>query len=231
MMMRPSICIFSVLIAAAGCSRGKQTARGPGQFPDPEVDLPRVQGPQRVAVFAGGCFWCVESVFEELGGVSDVVSGYCGGSRETANYSVVSRGKSSHAEAVRVTYDPGPITYGTLLKVFFATHDPTQLNRQGPDVGAHYRSAVFYGNEDEKRVALAYIKQLDRSGLFEDPIVTRLERLGTFYPAEAHHQDYARQNPHELYIQLNAKPKVKKLRKQFPELLRAGQPQDRQPAR
>ncbi len=189
------------------------------RLPAPNDDLPLAAGEKQTAIFAGGCFWCTEAVFERIAGVHDVVSGYAGGSRKDANYSAVSAGRTDHAEAIQIVYDPGKVSYGTLLQVFFATHDPTQLNRQGPDVGKHYRSAVFYRNDDEKRVAKAYIELLDKSGKLEKPIVTTLETFDGFYAAEDNHQDYAEQNPDNMYIRINAKPKVEKLKKQFPELL------------
>lgn len=194
---------------------------GPG-FPDPVVDLPApADGRPRTAVLAGGCFWCTEAVFEQVEGVLEVVSGYAGGEARTARYELVSTGKTGHAEAVRITYDPGRITYGQLLKIFFAVaHDPTQLDRQGPDVGPQYRSAVFYASEEEKRVAESYIRQLERARVFDRPIVTRLEPLKGFYPAEEYHQDYARRNPSNPYILSQSAPKVRKLEKTFPACVR-----------
>ena len=207
----------------SACSKdgeASQNAKGiANQLPAAKDDLPLVAGEKQTAVFAGGCFWCTEAVFERVSGVHDVVSGYAGGRADDAKYSAVAAGKTDHAEAVQIIYDPGKVTYGTLLRVFFATHDPTQLNRQGPDVGKQYRSAVFYRNDDEKRVAKAYIEQLGQLGKYKKPIVTTLEPLDAFYNAEGYHQDYARQNPDDMYIQLNARPKVEKLKKQFPELL------------
>jgi len=167
----------------------------------------------RVAVFAGGCFWCTEAVFEQLPGVSDVVSGYAGGTRETANYKAVSSGTTDHAEAIRITYDPRKVTYGQLLYLFFLTHDPTTKDRQGPDIGRQYRSAIFFANEEEKRVAAAYIRQLDEAKAFSRPIVTTLEPLTDFFPAEDYHQDFARTNPGHPYIQRWALPKVEKAKK------------------
>lgn len=167
------------------------------------------------AVFAGGCFWCTEAAFEPLEGVEDVVSGYAGGSKETADYETVSSGRTLHAESIKVTYDPSRITYNELLRVFFAAHDPTQLNRQGPDTGAHYRSAIFYADQEQKQAAEAHIRQLQESGAYGKPIVTRLEPLTAFFPAEDYHQDYARQHPNNPYIRVNAFPKVEKIRKLF----------------
>ncbi len=191
-------------------------------FPDPVMDLPAPRdGRPRTAVLAGGCFWCVEAVFEQLEGVLDVVSGYAGGDACTARYELVSTGQTGHAEVVKITYDPKRITYGQLLKIFFAVaHDPTQLNRQGPDVGPQYRSAIFYATEEEKRVAESYIRQLQEARVFDRPVVTRLEPLRGFYPAEEYHQDYARRNPFSPYILAQSAPKVRKLEKTFPACLR-----------
>ena len=167
------------------------------------------------AVFAGGCFWCVEAVFEELEGVFDAVSGYAGGSRETANYEAVCTGTTGHAEAVQIIYDPEKIDFRKLLEVHFATHDPTTLNRQGNDVGPQYRSAVFYSNDAEKQAAQAYIDELTRAHAFDRPIVTTLEPLTEFYPAETYHQNYVCANPMQGYVRAVAMPKVEKVRKLF----------------
>ncbi|MEQ9453442.1 MAG: bifunctional methionine sulfoxide reductase B/A protein [Phycisphaeraceae bacterium] len=178
-------------------------------------------GPLTTAVFAGGCFWCTEAVFQQLDGVHDVISGYAGGDPATANYAQVSAGLTDHAEVIQITYDPAVITYDKLLEVFFtAAHDPTQLNRQGPDVGHHYRSAIFYANEEEKQKAQDHIEQLTASGKFSNPIVTTLEPLTAFHPAEAYHQDYADQNPTNPYIRQQALPKVEKVRSKFSDQLR-----------
>jgi methionine-S-sulfoxide reductase len=175
------------------------------------------------AVLAGGCFWCTEAAFEQLEGVLDVTSGYAGGSADTANYRAVCGGDTGHAEAIRITYDPGRISYEQLLDVFFDAHDPTQLNRQGNDAGTQYRSAIFYASDDEKRVAQAKIRALNQKRTFLRPIVTTLEPLTTFYPAEDYHQDYARHNPSQPYIQAVSLPKVCKVRDKHPELIRRGE--------
>ncbi len=167
------------------------------------------------AVFAGGCFWCVEAVFEELDGVIDAVSGYAGGSRETANYEAVCTGTTGHAEAVQIIYDPSKIDYEKLLEVHFATHDPTTLNRQGNDAGPQYRSAIFYANDAEKRAAQSAIDRLTKSGVYNRPIVTTLEPLTEFYPAESYHQSYVCANPRQGYVRAVALPKVEKVRKMF----------------
>lgn len=181
-------------------------------MPTQDLKLPADAGPQTV-VLAGGCFWCTEGVFEVLPGVSDVTSGYAGGDESTADYQSVCSGRTGHAEIIKVTYDPEQISFGRLLQVFFGVaHDPTQLNRQGGDVGSQYRSAIFYASEDQRRVAEAYIRQLNESGIFDEPIVTTLEPLEAFYPAEDYHQGYAENNPEQPYVCAVALPKVRKMR-------------------
>lgn len=167
------------------------------------------------AVFGGGCFWCTEAVFQEIGGVSEVVSGYAGGDPKRADYKSVCTGTTGHAEVIEITYDPSKVTYGQLLRIFFATHDPTQLNRQGPDSGTQYRSSVFYENDEQRAVAEAYVQQLLEAGAFKKPIVTTMEKLEEFFPAEDYHQDYAAANPGNPYIRMYAAPKVEKVRKMF----------------
>jgi len=186
----------------------------PEEFPEPAVDAALAdRGEQRKAVLAGGCFWCVEAVYKDLDGVSAVKSGYAGGSGETADYETVSMGTTNHAESVEVSYDPGRISYGQILKVFFSiAHDPTQLNRQGPDTGRQYRSVIFYADDEQKRVAEAYIDQLNKAHIFDRPIVTEVVPLEAFFEAETYHQDYAARNPSNPYIVINAQPKVSKLR-------------------
>jgi peptide methionine sulfoxide reductase msrA/msrB len=173
------------------------------------------------AVFAGGCFWCVEAVFEELDGVYDAISGYAGGEASTANYEAVCTGATGHAEAVKIIYDPKRISYEKLLKVHFATHDPTTLNRQGNDVGTQYRSTIFYANEQEKALAAAFIADLNSAKAFKNPIVTTLEPLKAFYVAESHHQNYVCRFPQQGYIANIAMPKVEKVREKFKDLLKA----------
>jgi len=186
----------------------------PEEFPEPAVDAALAdRGEQRKAVLAGGCFWCVEAVYKNLDGVLTVKSGYAGGSADTADYETVSTGTTNHAESVEVVYDPGRITYGQILRVFFSiAHDPTQLNRQGPDTGRQYRSAIFYADDEQKRVAEAYIDQLNKAHIFDRPIVTEVVPLEAFFEAETYHQDYAARNPSNPYIVINAQPKVSKLR-------------------
>src|SRR5438105_6811908 len=190
--------------------------------PDPSVDIsPSTVKGSQTAVFAGGCFWCTEAVFEQLIGVQKVISGFAGGDAATAHYEIVSAGKTDHAESIQITYDPSKISYGQLLKVFFSVaHDPTTLNRQGPDWGRQYRSAIFYKDAEQKRVAEAYIKQLEEAHVFHKPIVTEVTALKAFYPAEEYHQQFVRRHPDHPYVVVNAFPKLDKLKKQFPELLK-----------
>lgn len=198
-------------------------AAGSGQpFPDPALDEPRASGKTfKKAVLAGGCFWCTEAVFEQLEGVTQVLSGYCGGTPETADYRIVSTGQTGHAESIEITYDASKITYGQLLRVFFeVAHDPTQWNRQGPDHGPQYRSAIFYMNDEQKRIAEAYIRQLDGARVFPAKIVTRLEPFRGFYLAEEYHQDFVRRNPNHGYVVIHALPKLEKLHKACPRLVR-----------
>lgn len=191
-------------------------------FPDPVKDShPTGTVPAETAVLAGGCFWGVEAVFEQLNGVSDVVSGYAGGSQMTAHYSVVSSGVTSHAESVKITFDPTKVSYGRLLKVFFAVaHDPTQLNRQGPDEGRQYRSSIFYGNDEQKSIAEAYVAQLEKAHVFNRPIVTTVVPLEGFYAAEDYHQNFLAQHPDYPYIVVNDLPKLRALKAEFPELVK-----------
>jgi peptide-methionine (S)-S-oxide reductase len=191
-------------------------------FPDPKLDAPLAPAASvQAAVLAGGCFWCVEAVFKELRGVISVRSGYAGDTRETANYRAVCSGGTNHAEVIEVQYDPSKTTFGQLLKIHFSVaHDPTQLDRQGNDMGRQYRSAVFYADEEQKRIAEAYIRQLNDAHVFHDPIVTTLEPLQEFYAAEEYHQDYAARNPNQPYVAYIAQPKVDKLRESFPNRLK-----------
>jgi peptide-methionine (S)-S-oxide reductase len=195
-------------------------------FPDPVKDIrTTAPAPLQTAVLAGGCFWGVEAVFEQLNGVRDVVSGYAGGSQLTAHYSVVSSGVTGHAESVQITYDPLKISYGQLLKVFFAVaHDPTELNRQGPDEGTQYRSSIFFANDEQKAVAEAYVRQLNEGHVFKRPVVTTVVPLKGFYPAEDYHQNFLARNPDYPYIVANDLPKLQALKSEFPELLKATSP-------
>jgi peptide-methionine (S)-S-oxide reductase len=191
-------------------------------FPSPARDIHAAPGAARqTAVLAGGCFWGVEAVFERLNGVVDVVSGYAGGAKATAHYTVVGTGTTGHAESVQVTYDPAVVSYGTLLKVFFAVaHDPTELNRQGPDEGTQYRSTIFYANDEQKDVAEAYIRQLNAAGVFSRPVVTAVSALQGFYAAEPEHQNFLVRHPDYPYIVVNDLPKLRALDAEFPELLK-----------
>ncbi len=199
---------------------GKTKAAAKGPTPAAAVDDALAATPGKAkAVFAGGCFWGIQGVFERVKGVEDTTAGYSGGSAATATYAQVTTETTGHAESVEVIYDPARITYGQLLRIFFSVaHDPTQLNRQGPDVGTSYRSAIFYANEDQKRIAEAYIAQLDAAKVFRKPIVTEVTPLRAFYRAEEYHQDYALHNPDNPYIYFNDRPKIEALKKEFPEL-------------
>ena len=210
--------LFFLLIAtllSSGCRAATQIA-----IPAAVSDAPLAEAPGRqTAVFAGGCFWGTQSVFERVKGVLATTAGYAGGPAATATYDQVTTETTGHAESVRVVYDPSKITYGQLLRVFFSVaHDPTQLNRQGNDVGTSYRSAIFYANEEQRRISLAYIAQLDAARVFSKPIVTQVVPLKGFYDAESYHQDYALHNPMNPYILVCDRPKIEALKKQFPEL-------------
>jgi peptide-methionine (S)-S-oxide reductase len=190
------------------------------RFPDPAFDPPAQGAAEQRAVLAGGCFWCTEAVFRELDGVIDVVSGYSGGSAASADYDSVCSGTTDHAEAIAIRFDPSRLSYGALLKVFFAVaHDPTQVDRQGNDRGRQYRSAIFTADDRQREIAEAYIRQLDAAKVFTAPIATKVEPLETFYDAEAYHQNYAALHPAQPYIAAVAAPKVAKLHKQFGDML------------
>jgi peptide-methionine (S)-S-oxide reductase len=226
-MMRPfqTILLGALLMALINPFTSKRASAA--GLPDPIVDLAADKnakpGDLHTAVVAGGCFWCIDGVFRQMNGVTEVVSGYAGGSKETADYETVSTGVTGHAEAVKVTYDPAKITYGQLLRVLFTVIDPTTKNRQGPDSGTQYRSAIFYENPDQKNVAEAYIKQLDETKTFPAPIVTTLEPLKTdaFYPAEAYHQNYVACHLNNPYVQYESLPKIAKAREAFPDKLQS----------
>lgn len=202
------------LAATLGC----HAAEGP-VIPAPKVDAPLAAAPgKEVAVFAGGCFWGQQAVFERVKGVIDTTAGYSGGTAATATYDQVSSERTGHAESVKVVFDPSKITYGKLLQIFFAVHDPTTLNRQGNDVGTSYRSAIFVGNDEQKQIATAYIAQLDAAKVFPHPIVTQVNQLKAFYDAESYHQDYALHNPNNPYIMVCDRPKIATLKAEFPDL-------------
>jgi peptide-methionine (S)-S-oxide reductase len=194
-------------------------AEAPVVVAPPTVDNPKAPGTPQTAVLAGGCFWGVQGVYEHVRGVQNVVAGYAGGNRSTAQYETVSSGTTGHAESVKITFDPAAISYGQILQIAFSVvHDPTQRNRQGPDVGTQYRSAIFYVDETQKRIAEAYISQLDSSHAFPRSIVTRVDPLKEFYPAEDYHQDYLIHNPSAYYIATYDMPKVENLKRLFPEI-------------
>jgi len=216
-MMRPIRALSPLFL----CALLSMTFGAKSQFPASIQDIKSTGTGDQTAVLAAGCFWGVEAVFERLAGVKDVVSGFSGGSKGSAHYDVVSSGTTGHAESVKITYDPSKVTYGQLLKVFFAVaHDPTQLNRQGPDEGPQYRSSIFYNNPDQKTVAESYIRQLNDAKVFPRRIVTTVVSLEGFYPAEAYHQNFVQRNPGYPYVVFNDLPKLEHLQKQFPELLK-----------
>jgi peptide-methionine (S)-S-oxide reductase len=188
----------------------------------PAVDNPKAAGSLQTAVLAGGCFWGVQGAFEHVRGVRKVLSGYAGGDKATAHYEVVGSGRTGHAESVQITFDPAEVSYGELLRIFFSViHDPTQLNRQGPDSGTQYRSAIFYGDDSQKKVAETYIEQLNNAKAYRKPIVTRVDPLKGFYSAEDYHQDFLIHNPTYPYIVYNDLPKIENLKRVFPEYYRA----------
>jgi peptide-methionine (S)-S-oxide reductase len=198
-------------------SAGVYAAEEAVVIPSPALDNPKTSGSPQTAVIAGGCFWGVHGVYQHVRGTRQVLSGYSGGTKATADYETVSRGASAHAEAVEIRFDPSELSYGEILQVFFSVvHDPTQLDRQGPDIGAQYRSAIFYADESQKRIAETYIAQLDRAKVFRRPVVTRIERLTAFYPAEAYHQDFLIKNPSYPYIVVHDLPKIANLKSVFP---------------
>ena len=215
-----AILIAGLFLAGTVAWNRASAAGSSSLLPNPVVDAALAAKPgEQTAVVSGGCFWGIQAVFQHVKGVKTAISGYAGGSAATAEYEVVSTGATGHAESVKITYDPAQISYGQLLKVFFSVaHDPTQLNRQGPDTGTQYRSAIFYANEEQKHIAEAYIAQLGQAKSFPRPIVTQVVPLKAFYPAEAYHQNYATIHPDNPYIAINDAPKVDHLREQLPDL-------------
>jgi peptide-methionine (S)-S-oxide reductase len=213
------VVILAVVLVMGGRKMAGVAEAGRGPIPAPQIDE-HVQGSRsETAVFAGGCFWGVQTVFQRVKGVTATTAGYSGGTKESANYRDVSSERTDHAEAVKVVFDPSKVSYGTLLRIFFSVvHDPTQLNRQGPDVGTSYRSAIFFTTPEQRKIADAYIVQLDAAHVFPKKIVTQLVPLAAFYDGEDYHQDYAEKNPDNPYIQVCDVPKIAGLKQQFPEL-------------
>ncbi len=208
-----------MLASAGGFLATRSQAQDARTIPVPTVDEPAGAGHTEVAVLAGGCFWGVQGVFQHVNGVEQAVSGYAGGGKATADYETVSTGTTGHAESVKITFDPHKISYGKLLQIYFSVvQDPTELNRQGPDVGTSYRSAIFYTNDEQKKIADAYIAQMTAAHVFSKPIVTEVVPLKGFYDAESYHQDYATKNPDNPYIQICDRPKIETLKREFPEL-------------
>jgi peptide-methionine (S)-S-oxide reductase len=218
----PTVFVLAFLALAGFAVRGYPTAAADAHaLPAPAVDAAPGETTSAVVVLAGGCFWGVQGVFQHVKGVTSAVSGYAGGDKNSARYDIVSTGTTGHAEAVQVTFDPRQISYGRLLQIFFSVvHDPTQLNRQGPDTGTEYRSAVFPTNAEQAGIAKAYISQLDQAHAFKKAIVTRIESDRTFYPAESYHQDFLTRNPTYPYIAINDLPKIDDLKRVFPDLYR-----------
>ena len=210
----PRASLVALLAGSAWCA---------ANLPGPAVDENRSEKKSETVVFAGGCFWGVQAVFDAIKGVSSSISGYAGGSKANAHYEIVSTGTTGHAESVQVTFDPSVVSFGQLLKIYFSVaHDPTELNRQGPDEGTQYRSEIFYTSDEQKHIAEAYIQQLTAAKVFRRPIVTKVAPLQAFYPAEDYHQNYVARNPHQPYVAYNDLPKLTNLRADFPEMCKGG---------
>ena len=212
--------VLPALLAVVGVAwqLASCAAEAPVSVPAPTIDNSKQAGALQTAVLSGGCFWGVQGVYEHVKGVQKVVSGYAGGDRSTAQYETVGTGTTGHAESVQITFDPAKVSYGELLQIFFSVaHDPTQLNRQGPDTGTQYRSAIVYSDDTQKNIATAYIAQLTQARTFARPIVTKVDRLKGFYPAEGYHQDYLALNPSNPYIAYNDLPKIENLKRLFPD--------------
>ena len=214
------LCAVALVLCGMGLAAGIATVTRAGEeavvIPAPAFDLPMAAGPLQTAVLAGGCFWGVQGVYQHVRGVRQAVSGYSGGTKATADYDMVSAGRTEHAESVEVRFDPSEVSYGEILQIYFSVvHDPTQLDRQGPDVGRHYRSNIFYADDAQKRVAEAYITQLQRARVFRRPIVTRVDALKAFYRAEDYHQDFMLKHPTHPYILIHDQPKLESLRRLF----------------
>ena len=210
----PRASLVALLAGSAWCA---------ANLPGPAVDENRSEKKSETVVFAGGCFWGVQAVFDAIKGVSNSISGYAGGSKANAHYEIVSTGTTGHAESVQVTFDPSVVSFGQLLKIYFSVaHDPTELNRQGPDEGTQYRSEIFYTSDEQRHIAEAYIQQLTAAKVFRRPIVTKVAPLQAFYPAEDYHQNYVARNPHQPYVAYNDLPKLTNLRADFPEMCKGG---------
>jgi peptide-methionine (S)-S-oxide reductase len=214
--------LVALLALTVGCGISRPSTTAESSLPTSAIDEVDASSRSEVAVLAGGCFWGVQGVFQHVVGVNSAVSGYAGGSQAQANYETVSTGRTGHAESVEVTFDPQHISYGRILQIYFSVaHDPTELNRQGPDIGPQYRSAIFPTSAEQARVAAAYIAQLSSAGVFHSPIVTSIEPDQTFYPAEAYHQNYLTSHPSDSYIVINDLPKIANLERAMPDLYRA----------
>lgn len=215
---RTSTTLLACALVLSACALGTDS---PTVIPPPAVDDARIAGPMQTAIIAGGCFWGVQAVYQHVHGVREVLAGYAGGEAASAHYRAVLSGRTGHAESVRIVFDPQEVSYGELLQIYFSVaHDPTQLNRQGPDFGTQYRSAIFYADENQKRIAQAYISQLDQAKVFKRPIVTIVSPNSGFYPAESYHQDYLINHPRDPYIVINDLPKVRNLQSLFPDSYR-----------
>jgi len=219
-MSRVSVRMFAMILTVLAGTLACQAGSGATAVPAPAVDQPKAATTaKQTAVVAGGCFWGIQAVFQHVKGVLSATSGYAGGTVKNPDYETVSSGRTGHAESVQIVYDPSQVTYGELLRVLFSVaHDPTELNRQGPDEGTQYRSVIFYGNDEQKKIAEAYIAQLDQAKVYRHKIVTQVVPLQAFYPAEGYHQNYATLHPNAPYIVYNDAPKVANLRKEFPDL-------------
>jgi peptide-methionine (S)-S-oxide reductase len=216
---KASAMVLTACVVVLGLQGNARAAESAVSLPAAAADVPKQAGPLQTAVLAGGCFWGVQGVFEHVKGVRQVLSGYSGGEQSTAAYEIVGSGRTGHAESVQIVFDPQEISYGEILRVFFSVaHDPTQLNRQGPDWGSQYRSVIFYANDAQRKIAAGYIAQLNAAKLFSKPIATRVDPLKRFFPAEDYHQDFLINNPRHPYIVFNDLPKIRNLQRIFPEI-------------
>jgi peptide-methionine (S)-S-oxide reductase len=215
------VAVITTLVVALGWTALAGGNEPTVALPAPTIDNPKEKGPMQTAVLAGGCFWGLQGVFEHVRGVRKVMAGYSGGDRGTAQYQIVGTGRTGHAESVQIVFDPSQVSYGELLQIYFSVaHDPTELNHQGPDTGSQYRSAIFFADDSQQRIATSYIAQLSGAGLFAQPIVTQLTPLKGFYNAEDYHQDFYLKNPHDPYIMVNDLPKIHGLKQLYPDYYR-----------